>query len=534
MEVEERGKLSRAPNFNVSKQEEELYEAHDDVHKIPLLRTVRDTRREACTSVFKHSFGVDEEDFDKKNPSRRLASLDVFRGLTIAVMILVDDAGGAWPNINHSPWHGVTLADYVMPFFLFIVGMSLVLAFKNQNQNQRSSSNRSRPFAGLVPDTLGSADADASSELCRAWGQVGDHQSLVFFDPGARANFITPLLAEKMGIKMDEMGPAYTASMAAPRHEVAVTPLIGKLRLHIQGYVGHEEFYIMPLEGCVLLGMPWFYNHKAVLDSSNKTVTLEIRERDETESSNFFSLDVSRRAFLEEYADCFLPGQLPPERSEDHNIDLILGSAAPNKPPYRVNAAQQEEIMTQNTRNKPDAFQKAALRALKLFVLGVFLQGGYLHGRDNLNFGVDMQNLRIMGILQRISIGYLLVACCEILSKGIGSERISKKKLPSFEVDARRSMGMYPWHWAFVMAISFIYLGVLYGLRVPDWHFKLVVSNQFTSTMESTFATINCDVRGDLGPACNAVGFLDRTLVGISHLYPNPVYRRTKVSSSCR
>ncbi|MCO5583442.1 hypothetical protein L7F22_037353 [Adiantum nelumboides] len=126
---------------------------------------------------------------------------------------------------------------------------------QNRNQNQRSSSSRSRPSAGLVPDILGSADADASSELCRAWGQVRDQQSLVFFDPGARANFITPQLAEKIMIKTDEMGPAYTASMAAPGHAVAVTPLIGKLRLHIQGYVGHEEFYIMPLEGCdVLLG----------------------------------------------------------------------------------------------------------------------------------------------------------------------------------------------------------------------------------------------------------------------------------------
>ncbi|MCO5586851.1 hypothetical protein L7F22_040796 [Adiantum nelumboides] len=188
-----------------------------------------------------------------------------------------------------------------------------------------------------------------------------------------------------MGIKTDEMGPAYTASMAASGHEVAVTPLIGKLRLHVQGYVGHEEFCIMPLEGCdVLLGMPWFYNHKAILDSFSKKVTLEImgrkivlhvklkgetvplvsasavprlmkqrifayliyvKERDETQSSNLSSLDVSRRALLDEFADCFpeaLPGQLPPERLEDHNIDLIPGSATPNKPPYRVNAAQQE------------------------------------------------------------------------------------------------------------------------------------------------------------------------------------------------
>ncbi|MCO5578996.1 hypothetical protein L7F22_032847 [Adiantum nelumboides] len=224
---------------------------------------------------------------------------------------------------------------------------NLFVQKQNQNQNQRSPSSRFHPSAGLVPDILGSVDADASSELCRAWGQVRDQQSLVFFDQGARANFITPQLAEKMGIKTDEMGPAYTASMAAPGHEVAVTPLIGKLRLHIQGYVGHEEFYIMPLEGCDVLlasAVP------RLMKQHISAYLIYIKERDETESSNLSSLDVSRRAFLDEYADCFseaLSGHLPPERPEDHNIDLIPGSAAPNKPPYRVSAAQQEEIMTQ-------------------------------------------------------------------------------------------------------------------------------------------------------------------------------------------
>lgn len=45
-------------------------------------------------------------------------------------MILVDDVGGIFPAINHSPWDGVTLADLVMPFFLFIVGVSLAFAYK--------------------------------------------------------------------------------------------------------------------------------------------------------------------------------------------------------------------------------------------------------------------------------------------------------------------------------------------------------------------------------------------------------------------
>lgn len=45
-------------------------------------------------------------------------------------MILVDDAGGVYPRIDHAPWNGCTLADFVMPFFLFIVGLAIALALK--------------------------------------------------------------------------------------------------------------------------------------------------------------------------------------------------------------------------------------------------------------------------------------------------------------------------------------------------------------------------------------------------------------------
>lgn len=46
------------------------------------------------------------------------------------LMIFVDDAGAILPSIVHSPWNGVRLADFVMPFFLFIVGVSLALVYK--------------------------------------------------------------------------------------------------------------------------------------------------------------------------------------------------------------------------------------------------------------------------------------------------------------------------------------------------------------------------------------------------------------------
>jgi predicted acyltransferase len=45
-------------------------------------------------------------------------------------MILVDYGGSIFPIISHSPWNGLHLADFVMPFFLFLVGISLALAYK--------------------------------------------------------------------------------------------------------------------------------------------------------------------------------------------------------------------------------------------------------------------------------------------------------------------------------------------------------------------------------------------------------------------
>lgn len=45
-------------------------------------------------------------------------------------MMLVDYGGSIFPIIAHSPWNGLHLADFVMPFFLFIAGVSLALVYK--------------------------------------------------------------------------------------------------------------------------------------------------------------------------------------------------------------------------------------------------------------------------------------------------------------------------------------------------------------------------------------------------------------------
>jgi predicted acyltransferase len=49
---------------------------------------------------------------------------------SLQLMMLVDYAGVVFPFICHSPWNGVHLADFVMPFFLFIAGVSLALGYK--------------------------------------------------------------------------------------------------------------------------------------------------------------------------------------------------------------------------------------------------------------------------------------------------------------------------------------------------------------------------------------------------------------------
>ena len=68
----------------------------------------------------------------------RLVSLDVFRGVTIAGMVLVNNPG-TWSAIygplKHAEWHGITPTDYIFPFFLFIVGVAIPIALKKRMQN---------------------------------------------------------------------------------------------------------------------------------------------------------------------------------------------------------------------------------------------------------------------------------------------------------------------------------------------------------------------------------------------------------------
>ena len=72
--------------------------------------------------------------------SQRLISLDFFRGFTIAAMIVVNDPGSwsyVFDPLRHAEWHGATPTDLVFPFFLFIVGVSIVISLSKKT-NTRS------------------------------------------------------------------------------------------------------------------------------------------------------------------------------------------------------------------------------------------------------------------------------------------------------------------------------------------------------------------------------------------------------------
>ncbi|MCO5604577.1 hypothetical protein L7F22_058745 [Adiantum nelumboides] len=231
-------------------------------------------------------------------------------------------------------------------------------------------------------------EAKEAFQLCFAWGKVRDMNSLILFDPGSTHNFISIELAQKLEIQIKEMGTALEASGAFKGQYVPVTPLTGKLRVHVQGYVDQEEFCISPLATeDVILGAPWFHRLAAVLEYPTRTISFKFRNRDinihtedrgstipivshanlqKSMKPNLFAYMIfaqeskqhelsieqkDNQEFLNSFKDCFadeIPNDLPPSHGEDdHKIELIPGSSPPNRPPYRVSYAQQEEILTQ-------------------------------------------------------------------------------------------------------------------------------------------------------------------------------------------
>lgn len=70
-----------------------------------------------------------------ESASQRLISLDVFRGLTIGAMVLVNNPGSwsaIYPPLEHAEWHGWTFTDTIFPFFVFIMGIAIPIALEKR------------------------------------------------------------------------------------------------------------------------------------------------------------------------------------------------------------------------------------------------------------------------------------------------------------------------------------------------------------------------------------------------------------------
>ncbi len=105
--------------------------------------------------------------------TKRLIALDVFRGATIALMILVNNPGtwGAiYPPLKHAAWHGWTPTDFVFPFFLFIVGVAMAFSFRKYDYKM---------------------NAPALKKIIR--------RTLIIFGIGLILNFMRPVDGESFG-----------------------------------------------------------------------------------------------------------------------------------------------------------------------------------------------------------------------------------------------------------------------------------------------------------------------------------------------
>ncbi|KAK7337736.1 hypothetical protein VNO77_18322 [Canavalia gladiata] len=167
--------------------------------------------------------------------------------------------------------------------------------------------------------------------------------------------------------------------------------------------------------------------------------------------------------------------------------------------------------------NRLLAVKKVLVRTLKLLFWGLVLQGGFSHAPDDLTYGVDMKRIRWCGILQRIALAYSVVALVEIFSKRAQARDLEPTQLSIFK--------LYYWHWLVAACILAVYLALLYGIYVPDWQFTV---HNPDSIYNGTIFTVTCGVRGKLDPPCNAVGYIDREVLGINHMYKHPAWRRSE------
>jgi len=84
---------------------------------------------------------------------KRLRSLDVFRGVTVAAMVIVNNPGdwnAVFPPLVHAYWNGCAFADVVFPWFIFIMGFAMPFAFARRRGSGHARAQLYRRIAQRV------------------------------------------------------------------------------------------------------------------------------------------------------------------------------------------------------------------------------------------------------------------------------------------------------------------------------------------------------------------------------------------------
>ncbi|XP_050446349.1 heparan-alpha-glucosaminide N-acetyltransferase-like isoform X1 [Cataglyphis hispanica] len=144
--------------WNISKESlcSEIYTIHEPVNSylpifaafmVYILLMVSCATFKIITHVIKRKLSANNvhDDLDRlqeaetSNPiigtnrsSTRIRSVDTFRGIAILLMIFVNNGGGKYVFFNHSAWNGLTVADLVLPWFAWIMGLSITISKRSE------------------------------------------------------------------------------------------------------------------------------------------------------------------------------------------------------------------------------------------------------------------------------------------------------------------------------------------------------------------------------------------------------------------
>ena len=178
---------------------------------------------------------------------------------------------------------------------------------------------------------------------------------------------------------------------------------------------------------------------------------------------------------------------------------------------------------------------KVASRTLKLFVIGCITQGADIWQGGS---GIDVQHMRIPGILQRIAWAYCVVAMMKMWLPVHTNQGFAQRgSWEDTNKDTKALFTHYTLHWMGALAFFLLYLVVMLGVTVPSWQFT--IPGHYGDPLCNTTGTkqtcvsewvpelvieTTCDVKGDLTPKCSATRMVDHWLFGYDHMWHGGFY----------